>query len=343
MRAPRVSNTKQILAMLRSRAEGDDDQFFSIALQVAAAEARQGHRRTAEEIRSAVDEARSARGTKSSVTIPFGAPRGDLEGLLEHRQTERTLADVVLSDELVERLAKLLLQQRKRDWLREHGKTPNRKALFVGPPGSGKTMTAEALSGELRLPFYVIRLDALITRYMGETASKLRLIFDEIRKRRAVYLFDEFDAVGGQRGASNDVAEMRRVLNSFLLFLEEPNPVDSLIITATNHSRLLDRALRRRFDEILDFRMPNDIEIRKIVKHNIRPLKYPDIKWASVIREASGLSQAEIARAADEVVKDAIILEQNSARTSDIVEKLRERRAMADAFDGGGEQSSEGA
>ena len=199
------------------------------------------------------------------------------------------------------------------------------------------------MSGELRLPFYVIRLDALITRYMGETAATLRLIFDELRKRRAVYLFDEFDAVGGQRGASNDVAEMRRVLNSFLLFLEEPNPVDSLIITATNHSHLLDRALRRRFDEILDFRMPNDSEIRKIVKHNIRPLKYPNIKWPSVIRAASGLSQAEIARAADETVKDAIILERNSVRTSDIVEKLSERRAMADAFDGGGGQPSEGA
>lgn len=320
--------------MLRSRAEGDDDQFYSIALQVAAAEARQGHRQTAEEIRAAVDNARSAHGAKASVAIPFAAPRGDLEGLLEFRQARRTLADVVLSEEINHRLNSLLHQQRKRDWLREHGKTPNHRALFVGPPGSGKTMTAEALAGELRLPLYVIRLDALITRYMGETAAKLRLVFNETLRRRGVYLFDEFDAVGGQRAATNDVAEMRRVLNSFLLFLEEPSSVDSLIVAATNHSVLLDRALRRRFDEILDFKLPSDDEIRAIIKLHIRPMKYPNIKWSSVLQESRELSQAEIARAVEEAVKDAILSETDTIKTPHILSRLRERRMMADAFDG---------
>ncbi|MEM7670814.1 MAG: ATP-binding protein [Pseudomonadota bacterium] len=329
-----MSNAKQILAMLRSRADGDDEQFYSIALQIAAAEARQGRRRTAEDIREAVDAARSARGTKASVAIPFAVPRGDLDGLLELRQTRLTLADVVLAEDLHARLQALLHQQRKRDWLREHGKVPNRRALFVGPPGSGKTMTAEALAGELRLPLYVIRLDALITRYMGETAAKLRLVFSETLKRRGVYLFDEFDAVGGQRAATNDVAEMRRVLNSFLLFLEEPGTTDSLIIAATNHSVLLDRALRRRFDEILNFELPSEQEIRAIIKLHIRPMKYPNLKWNSVLQEAQGLSQAEIARAVEETVKDAILAETNTIRTSDIVTKLRERRTMADAFEG---------
>lgn len=171
-----MSNAKQILAMLRSRAEGDDAQFYSIALQVAASEARQGHRDTANELRSAVDAARGAGGVKASIPVSFAAPRGDLEGLLDYRDPVVDLQDVVLSASVSERLNGMLLQQRKRDWLREHGKVPSRSLLFVGPPGSGKTMTAEAIAGELKLPLFIIRLETLITRYMGETAAKLRLV-----------------------------------------------------------------------------------------------------------------------------------------------------------------------
>lgn len=327
-----MSNTKQILAMLRSRADGDDDQFYSIALQVAAAEARQGHRRTAEEIREAVDEARSVRGTSASVALPFAEPRGELEGLLDLREANSTLADVILSSHLSDRLNALLLQQRKRDWLREYGKTPNRRVLFVGPPGAGKTITAEALAAELRLPFYIIRIDSLITRFMGETAAKLRLIFNETLKRRAVYFFDEFDAVGGKRTAANDVAEMRRVLNSFLLFLEEPSQTDSLIVGATNHSELLDRALVRRFDEVLEFSLPSDDEIRAVIKSHIRPMRYPSIKWGQVIETAHGLSQAEIARATEEAVKTAILEEKSKLKTEDLTTRLKERQKMAKAF-----------
>ena len=216
-----MSNAKQILAMLRSRAEGDDEQFYSIALQVAASEARQGRRTTADELRAAVEAARSS--SQATVPIQFAKPRGDLEGVIEFRESRYILKDVVLNSRLRDRIDDLVREQAKRDWLREHGKLPNRRVLFLGPPGSGKTMTAEALAGQLRLPLLVIRLEALITRYMGETAAKLRLVFDEIAKHRGVYLFDEFDAVGGRRSATNDVAEMRRVLNSFLQFMDGEN------------------------------------------------------------------------------------------------------------------------
>ena len=208
-----MSNAKQILAMLRSRAEGDDERFYSIALQIAASEARQGHRTTAEELRAAVDEARGKVSRGASVAIPFSKPRGDLESLIDLKPAKLRLADVVLDSALYKRLQDIVRQQQKREWLREHGKTPNRRVLFVGPPGSGKTMTAEALAGELKLPLFVIRLESLITRFMGETASKLRLVFDETLRHRGVYLFDEFDAIGGRRNATNDVAEMRRVLD----------------------------------------------------------------------------------------------------------------------------------
>lgn len=325
-----MSNAKQILAMLRSRAEGDDEQFYSIALQIAAAEARQGRRTTAEELRAAVEAARS--GSGSSVPIQFAKPRGDLEGVIELREPRYVLKDVVLDSRLRERIDDLVQQQVRRDWLREHGKVPSRRVLFLGPPGSGKTMSAEALAGQLRLPLFVIRLEALITRYMGETAAKLRLIFDETAKHRGVYLFDEFDAVGGKRSATNDVAEMRRVLNSFLQYMEEENATDSVVVGATNHPELLDKALLRRFDLVLTFDMPSDDEIKRIVTIGLRPFKTGRLAWTKIIPAAEGLSQAEISKAAEDVVKAAILEEKNSVTTDQLLRRLRDRREMQEAF-----------
>ncbi|MCA1530601.1 ATP-binding protein [Bradyrhizobium yuanmingense] len=318
--------------MLRSRAEGDEDAFYSIALQVAASEARQGRRETAQELRSEIDKARAKSSKGGSVAIPFAAPRGSLEGLLEMRDPRFKLKDVVLNDRLMKRFSDILRQQRKRDWLREHGKTPNRRILFVGPPGSGKTMSSEALAGELHLPLFIIRLEGMITRYMGETAAKLRLIFDETAKRRGVYLFDEFDAVGSQRTATNDVAEMRRVLNSFLQFMEEGNSTDSLILCSTNHPSLLDRALLRRYDQVLEFDAPTSDQIKQLLIANIAPMKAARPDWKQIVHSAEGLSQSEIVRAADDAVKMAILDERRQLTTEDIVDRLQERHAMRTAF-----------
>jgi AAA+ superfamily predicted ATPase len=209
---------------------------------------------------------------------------------------------------------------------------PTRRILFIGPPGSGKTMSAEALAGELNLPLLVIRLDSLITRFMGETASKLRLVFDETAKRRGVYLFDEFDAVGGHRTATNDVAEMRRVLNSFLQFMEETTSTDSIIICSTNHASLLDRALLRRYDQVLEFDAPSPAQIKKLILANIAPLKAPRIAWKAVYDGAEGLSQAEVVHAVDDAVKTAILDERNQITADDLLVRLRERHNMRTAF-----------
>ncbi|WP_170573595.1 AAA family ATPase [Ruegeria atlantica] len=329
-----MSNVKQILSMLRSRAEGDEDQFLAIALQVAAAEARQGRRSSAEQIRSAVEALRSSRNDRAAVHVDIARPRGDLEGLLDLRDPQLRLSDVVLAGSLRKRIERVVLQQEKRSWLREGNRVPSRRLLFAGPPGSGKTMTAEALAGELRLPFLVVRLESLITRYMGETSAKLRLIFNETIGRRGVYLFDEFDAVGGRRTATNDVGEMRRVLNSFLQYMEEPASTDSLILAATNHPDLLDPALQRRFDEVLRFEMPSAEEIKAVIRNHLRPMKYPRIAWKKVITAATGLSQAELARAADEAAKVALLSERNTISTEDLIEQLNARQDMRHIFYG---------
>lgn len=316
--------------MLNSKAEGDEEQFYSIALQVAAAEARQGRRTNADALRKAVEAARSRR--DGSVPIQFSKPRGDLEGLIELKEPRYVLKDVVLDELLRARLDDLVREQAKRDWLREHGKRPARRVLFLGPPGSGKTMTAEALAGQLKLPLFVIRLEALITRFMGETAAKLRLIFDEIEKRRGVFLFDEFDAVGGKRNATNDVAEMRRVLNSFLQFMEEDSATDSLIVGATNYPELLDRALIRRFDTVLPFELPSDEEMKRVISNALRPMKHGRMAWKKLLDAGQGLSQAELTKAAEDAVKAAILDESDTISTDQLLRRLIERRAMQEAF-----------
>lgn len=320
--------------MLRSRAEGDEDKFLAIALQVAAAEARQGHRTTAGQLRAAVEDLRRSGGDKPTVSVSMSQPRGDLEGLLNLRDPSIRLQQVVLAPALREKLDRVVLQQERRIWLRQGNRTPSRRLLFAGPPGSGKTMTAEALAGQLQLPFLVVRLEALITRYMGETSAKLRLVFDETIRRRGVYLFDEFDAVGGKRAATNDIGEMRRVLNSFLQFMEEPTSTDSVILAATNHPELLDPALQRRFDEILKFDMPSADEIREVICNNLRPMKYPRISWKRIVAAGAGLSQAELARAADEAAKEALLQERNTIRTEDLLAQIAARHDMQTVFKG---------
>ena len=318
--------------MLESRADDDDERFYAIALQVAASEARSGRRDSAAALRDAVEGARSRQPSRQRVPVSIATPRGDLADILVLRSPRYKLTDVAMSDDLRGHIETFVNEQTKREWLREHGKTPNRHILFVGPPGSGKTMTAEALASALRLPLYVIRLETLITRFMGETAAKLRLVFDEIARRRAVFLFDEFDALGAHRAASNDVAEMRRVLNTFLQLMEEPNSTDSVIVGATNFPDLLDRALLRRFDLVLRFDTPSEDQIKKIIKANLIPLKYPRLAWKRIIKSSNGLSQSELARAAEAAVKGTILDQREQVVTDDIIAALELRQQMKRDF-----------
>ena len=167
---------------------------------------------------------------------------------------------------------------------------------------------------------------------MGETATKLRAVFDQIAQMRGVYLFDEFDAIGGKRSAGNDVGEIRRVLNSFLQFLEEPNATDSLIVAATNHPELLDRALIRRFDEIIEYGLPDPDGVRDIVRRRLRKLAGRSLNWSAVAEAAHGLSQGEISRAVEEALREAILSDRKTVDQASLVAALDARRGMREAM-----------
>ena len=301
---------------------------MSIATQLAAHEARQGHGKLAQELRELIDTAKGKTATvarRGAGPVPLAQPKGELSGFLAARYSDIRLSTMVLTPELHERLARVLKEQRQQERLRASALTPRRKLLLVGPPGSGKTMTAAAIAGELKLPLFTVLYDGLFGRLLGETAGRLRLVFDAISLQRGVYFFDEFDAIGTQRSGSNDVGEIRRVLNSFLQFLENDDG-PSLIIAATNHPELLDKALARRFDDVITYTLPN-VEVAKgILEARLAQYSTDAVSWDDVLKCSSGLSQAEISRAADEAAKVAVLAEHDSVTTAALVIALNERR-----------------
>jgi SpoVK/Ycf46/Vps4 family AAA+-type ATPase len=317
----------QIKALLSSHAEGDEAQFFSVAMQIAASEARQGHGKLAEEIRALIDRAKSRTGIAGVSPIPLAKPRGELADILSASYPETKLADMVLAEILEKRLARVVREHRAVRSIRSKGLSPRRKLLLVGKPGTGKTLTASALAGELGLPLFVVRLDGLITKFMGETSAKLRLIFDAMNQTRGVYLFDEFDSIGSERGLSNDVGEIRRVVNSFLQMVERDES-DSLIIAATNHIDLLDRALFRRFDDIIEFDRPDETRINELLRRRLVGFKTKGVRWADIARVALGLSYADIVRAVEDAIKTVLIEERDVISHADITAGVRERKAI---------------
>lgn len=326
-----MTTSRHIVALLQSHIAGDEGRFLSVATQLAAHEARQGHGKLAQELRDLIDAAKGKSATvarRGAGPVPIAQPKGELTSVLAARYSDIRLNSMVVTPELEGRFCRVLTEQRQQERLRARGLSPRRKLLLIGPPGSGKTMTAAALAGELKLPLFTVLYDGLIGKLMGETASRLRLVFDAIAVQRGVYFFDEFDAIGAQRAGPNDVGEIRRVLNSFLQFLENDDG-PSLIVAATNHPELLDKALFRRFDDVITYGLPDPEIARGILESHLATFKLKAVDWQRVLEAAGGLSQAEVARAADEAAKAAVLDGTEDICSPALLAALIERKAAA--------------
>ena len=329
-----MASASQLKALLESHLDGDDERFYSIAMQVAAHEAKLGHGKLAEELRALIDQTKvrkSSKSLSSGNATPIGRPRGELANLLSVSYPKARLVDMVLEDDLTEQLHRIVREQRQASRILSHGLAPRRKLLLMGPPGTGKTMTATVLAGELGLPLFQVRFDGLITKFMGETAAKLRQIFEATDRTRGVYFFDEFDAIGSQRGLSNDVGEIRRILNSFLLMIEQ-DVSHSLIVAATNHPEILDHALFRRFDDVMYYELPDEANIASVLKSRLGALSVKGVSWKRLAAYSSGLSYAEVARATDEATKDMLIDGRKQVTEKDIRHTLEERQRISLRF-----------
>lgn len=322
-----MATAQQLKSLLQSYSEADGEMFVSVALQIAAHEARGGKGKLAAEIKRLVDEIKSKqKSSRVGGSVPITRPDGELAALLSATYPPTKLSEMVLAGEQQEALKQVIHEYRQQSKLRQHGLSAKRKLLLVGPPGVGKTMTSWALAGELKLPHFTVQLHSLITKFMGETAAKLFAIFESMRHTRGVYLFDEFDAIGTMRGGNNDVGEIRRVLNSFLQFLEQDDS-DSLIVAATNLEGILDDALFRRFDDVITYHMPDTDELSSLIANRLTAFQYHKSEIENLAESAFGLSHAEVCRACDEAAKLAVLADRKKIESSDLLNAIQLRKA----------------
>jgi AAA+ superfamily predicted ATPase len=293
-----MATAEQLEMLIKAHFSDKDEQFRTAVLQIAAYEAQQGHQKLARKLKEYLDKA-----TKPKCRV---VNFNSANELFAYTATNLKINDLIVNSELQKRIQRILQEFRQRDKLNHYGLVNRRKILLEGNPGTGKTMTAKVIASELGLPLYTIQMDKLVTKYLGETSLKLRQIFENIDNVLGVYLFDEFDAIGADRSLDSDVGEMRRVLNSFLQFIEQ-DASDSIIIAATNNRKMLDQALFRRFDDVLHYSLPTRNEIFLLMKHKLvnSPIQIDISK--SIIEAASTLSHAEITQACEDFIKMSIL------------------------------------
>ncbi len=296
-----MATIEQVKALMRAHFENNNDKFRTIVLQIAAHEAKVGHTASAREIK---ELAQNPKYDSKNKIIKLN----NKLDVLELKYVDATLSDLVVSQDLELKINRILKEYRKKEVLRKNGLKNRSKILLTGNPGTGKTMTASIIASELNLPLYVIQLDRLITKYMGETSVKLRQVFEQIYEIRGVYLFDEFDAIGSDRSLDNDVGEMRRILNSFLQYLEDDDSY-SIIIAATNNPNLLDNALFRRFDDVLEYKIPDISQIESLFRMKLTGLALNEVFSEDVYMKAKGLNHADITRACEDSIKYSILEE----------------------------------
>ncbi|MEL1133770.1 ATP-binding protein [Desulfitobacterium sp. THU1] len=294
-----MATIEQVKALLRANFENDQEKFKTIALQIGAHEAKIGHTASAREIREIVQNPKYS--SKNKI-----AKLNNKNSILEPKSSEAVFSDLVLTEDLQAKIKRIIHEYKKKELLRKNGLKNRSKLLITGEPGTGKTMTASVLATELDLPLYVIQIDKLVTKYMGETSIRLRQVFDQIYEVQGIYLFDEFDAIGSDRSLDNDVGEMRRILNSFLQYLENDDSY-SIIIAATNNPTILDKALFRRFDDILEYSLPDIAQIEKLFKMKLKGFASNDTFIDEVYLAASGLNHADIVKICEDAIKFSIL------------------------------------
>lgn len=294
-----MATADQILSLIRNHLNNDDTQFRKVALQISAVEARSGHAIVARTIQELLNQKKTSLGT-----VRLVSKNKDIDDLLLQVDTYDNMTSLVLDQELKEKLDRVIKEYLKKETLSKYGLANRRKLLLYGASGTGKTMTASALAKEFNLPFFVVRTEKVVTKFMGETGQKLGRIFDFINEVPAVYLFDEFDAIGSQRGMDNEVGEQRRILNTFLQLLERDDS-DSFIIAATNSIESIDKAMFRRFDDVIEYKLPDREQRLALLREYLYTAK--DLDFSSAEPLFDGMSHAEIKMVCSDIFKESLL------------------------------------
>lgn len=279
---------------------GKEDQFRAVAEEIIGEEERKKNKVLARSLRKTLDNLGSNPQSKGlAPLIPFP---DEAKEFIQRVEPSRTAQDILMSTENVRLFTGLLREYRKSDQIKQHGLEVRSKLLFCGPPGCGKTLCAEVFAHELGLPLFVVQLDRLMSSYLGETATNIRKIFEFARRQPCVLFLDEFDAIARSRDDSAEHSELRRVVNSLLLFIDQIVP-SGFLLAATNLDQSLDPAVWRRFDEVVWFDAPDERMTRKFLTNAFKNIK-TDFVPSDMASELLGYSYADL----DKICKQAIKL-----------------------------------
>lgn len=321
---PMLSSGEQLKRLFQAFRDHDSTMFFMVAESLIAEETAANHHALARDLKKALgdikDYARPANGSNGFKLLPKDRRSGEELIALQESSVDET--KIVLAKETNVKIDRILTEHRQRRELAKYGYAPKTKLLFWGAPGCGKTFTAHYLAYELGLPVGVVQLNALISSFLGDTASNLQRVFQLASNTPMVLLLDEIDAVGKNRDDQNDVGELKRIVNSLLQAMDFFTSKDSIIIAASNHQYLLDPAMWRRFDDIVHFPSPGQKERERYIQSLLNGVGF-DGSITNLAKSMTTASYADIQRIVVEGVKTMILEGRHKLLSKDITEQIR--------------------
>ena len=329
-----------LITLVQASVSGDKNAIRSAVETIIAEEKDKQHKVLADRLTRALKT--NGDGTHSPSQNSEAAHRG--REFVAEINPRRRLEDMILSDTCRRAVDQLIEEQQRSSLLRAYGLDPRHRVLLVGPPGNGKTSLAETIADALAVPFFVVRYEAIIGSYLGETASRLKRVFDYVRTTPCVLFFDEFDAVGKERGDIHETGEIKRVVTSLLLHVDDL-PSYSVVIAATNHSELLDRAVWRRFQLRLGLPAPTEKELTQYFERFLSSLNNRDgLPAASIAKRLGAISYAEAEEFSLDVRRRDVMTMKERPLKKTIEEQLKlwEERAQPKQVNGVEERSPDG-
>ncbi|MBK8907785.1 MAG: ATP-binding protein [Rhodospirillales bacterium] len=305
---------------------GRDDEFRTVVEQIIDEEEQKNNRVLARSLRKAL-EGVAARPQSKGLTRLISFP-DDANEFIQRVEPRYRAEDILLSSENVRLLSGMIEEFRRAEVIKRHGLPVRSKLLFCGPPGTGKTLCAEVFAGKLGMPFFHVKLDRLVSSFLGETATNIRKTFEFARRQPCVLFFDEFDAIARSREEGNDHSELRRVVNSLLIFIDQIQP-GGFLIAATNLDSHLDPAIWRRFDEVVWFDHPDEVMVRRYVINAFKNTAV-DFEVEDVIQSLADYSYAELEKICNQAKKLSLLDHRKSISKKDFREAVRyaERRRL---------------
>jgi SpoVK/Ycf46/Vps4 family AAA+-type ATPase len=301
---------------------GREDEFRSVAEEIIREEEQKNNRVLARSLRRTLDSAGAPAGTRSlAPLLPFPDEASEF---VERKEPERSLRDLALTKENQRVIQSLVREFRRADDIRSRGLPVRSKLLFCGPPGCGKTLCAEVFAGEVGLPLLLVKLDRLVSSYLGETATNIRKLFELGRKQPCVLFLDEFDAIARSREDVAEHGELRRVVNSLLLFIDRMEP-KGFLIAATNLDGAIDPAVRRRFDDVLWFTKPDRLMIAAFMAAKFKNVDV-DFEVESHLDALQGHSYADIERVCVQAMRTAIVERRERITSGDMLGAIADER-----------------